>query len=78
MKDKKELVRIVRTPEGEVLMDSTGKQSGRGVYLCRDLKCLEQAEKGRRLEKSLSHPVSVEVKEALKEALKEASDGRSS
>jgi predicted RNA-binding protein YlxR (DUF448 family) len=71
MKDKRELVRIVRTPEGEVLVDSTGKKSGRGVYLCPDLKCLEQAEKGRRLEKSLSHSVSAEVMEALKGAIKE-------
>jgi predicted RNA-binding protein YlxR (DUF448 family) len=69
MRDKKELIRIVRTPQGEVLMDSTGKKSGRGVYLCPDLKCLEQAEKGRRLEKSLNHSVSKEIMEALKEGI---------
>jgi predicted RNA-binding protein YlxR (DUF448 family) len=69
MKDKGELIRIVRTPEGGVFVDSTGKQAGRGVYLCRDIKCLEQAEKGRRLEKGLSRSISKEVMEALKEGI---------
>jgi predicted RNA-binding protein YlxR (DUF448 family) len=69
MKDKKELVRIVRTPEGEILIDPTGKKSGRGVYLCPDPGCLERAEKGRRLEKSLNRSISGEVMEALKEGI---------
>jgi predicted RNA-binding protein YlxR (DUF448 family) len=73
MKEKRDLIRIVRTPEGEVLIDPTGKKSGRGVYLCPDLKCLEQAEKGRRLEKNLHHPISKEIMEALTEGMLHAS-----
>jgi predicted RNA-binding protein YlxR (DUF448 family) len=69
MKDKKELIRIVRTPEGEVLIDATGKKSGRGAYLCPQLQCLEQAAKGRRLEKSLNHSIPGEILESLKEGI---------
>ena len=66
MKTKKELIRIVRTPEGEVLLDPTGKKSGRGVYVCPDKECLKKALKSNRLEKSLEHPISDEVIERLK------------
>ena len=54
MKPKKELVRVVRTPEGEILLDTTGKKSGRGVYVCHNLNCLKAAQKAKRLEHSLS------------------------
>ncbi|MBQ6569232.1 MAG: YlxR family protein [Clostridia bacterium] len=53
-KPKKELVRIVRTAEGEIFLDTTGKKSGRGVYVCRDINCLSSARKAKRLERSLS------------------------
>lgn len=66
MKSKKELIRIVRTPEEEVLLDPTGKKSGRGVYVCPDKECLKKALKSNRLEKSLQHPISNEVMERLK------------
>ena len=66
MKSKKELIRIVRTPEEEVLLDPTGKKSGRGVYICPDKECLKKALKSNRLEKSLQHPISNEVMERLK------------
>ena len=66
MKSKKELIRIVRIPEGEVLLDPTGKKSGRGVYICPDKECLKKALKSNRLEKSLQHPISNEVMERLK------------
>ena len=69
MKEKRDLIRIVRTPENEILIDPTGKKSGRGVYLCPDMKCLEQIEKSRRLEKSLNHPISNEIMEALREGI---------
>jgi predicted RNA-binding protein YlxR (DUF448 family) len=71
MREKRDLIRIVRTPEGEVLMDPTGKKPGRGVYLCPDQKCLELAEKNRRLEKNLHHPISKDIMETLRETLKE-------
>jgi len=66
MKPKKELIRIVRTPQEEVILDSTGKKSGRGVYICPNKECLKKAIKGNRLEKSLQHPISEEVMERLK------------
>lgn len=69
MKAKKELIRIVRTPDGQVLLDSTGKKSGRGVYICPDKECLKKALKGKRLEKALETPISEEIIERLKVGL---------
>ena len=60
-KPKKELVRIVRTPEGQTAMDLTGKANGRGAYLCGDKSCLLKALKTKRLEKSLGAELSGEV-----------------
>jgi len=57
-KPKKELVRIVRTPEGDVALDLTGKKAGRGAYICPSQACLKSALKGKRLEKNLQLPVS--------------------
>ena len=50
---KKELIRIVRRPTGEIVLDLTGKVSGRGAYICKDLKCLEKAVKSRALARAL-------------------------
>lgn len=50
---KRELVRIVRTPEGQIMIDPTGKKSGRGAYLCRRRNCWEQALKNKNLEYAL-------------------------
>ncbi|MGM0652793.1 MAG: RNase P modulator RnpM [Bacillota bacterium] len=58
---KKELIRVVRTPEGEIVLDNTGKKSGRGAYLCAKRDCLKKAIKGRRLEKNLQMPVREEI-----------------
>lgn len=66
MKAKKELIRIVRTPEAEVMLDPSGKKSGRGVYICPNKECLKKALKTNRLEKSLEHSISEEVIERLK------------
>ena len=52
MHNKKELLRIVKTPEGEYLLDDTGKKSGRGAYVCHKEECLNKAFKEKRLEKS--------------------------
>ncbi|KLU63306.1 hypothetical protein CEB3_c03460 [Peptococcaceae bacterium CEB3] len=52
MKPKRELLRIVKTPEGRVEIDPTGKRNGRGAYLCPDSECLKKAAKGHRLEKT--------------------------
>ena len=66
MKNKKDLLRIIRTPEGEIVLDLTGKKSGRGVYVCRAAECLQSTLKGKRLEKALGHCIPPEVIEQLK------------
>ncbi|NTW04666.1 MAG: YlxR family protein [Peptococcaceae bacterium] len=65
MKPKKELIRIVRTVEDGVQIDSTGKKSGRGAYLCSDINCLQRAVKERRLERALERTVSKDVYDML-------------
>lgn len=69
MKPKKELIRIVRTPDLQVLIDASGKKSGRGVYICPNGVCLNKALKTNRLEKNLQHEVSEEVITRLKVGL---------
>ena len=66
MRPKKELLRIVRTPEGEVLADRSGKASGRGAYLCPTVDCLEKAEKTHALERALEHGIEAEVFQKLR------------
>ena len=58
---KRELVRVVRTPSGEVCVDLTGRLAGRGAYLCRNEECLKRAMKSRALERSLQCTISEEV-----------------
>lgn len=69
MKAKKELIRVVRTPEGFIDLDPTGKKSGRGAYVCPDPACLTTAVKGKRLEKALEHPISDEVLQRLEQGM---------
>ena len=76
MKPKKELIRIVRPPQGTIELDFTGKKSGRGAYLCSRQECLMQAQKSHRLEKSFSCKVAPEVYEVMLHALSET-DGNS-
>lgn len=65
MKPKKELVRIVKSPEGDISVDLTGKKSGRGAYICRNAECLMKAKKGNRLEKAFDCSVPPEVYDRL-------------
>ena len=58
---KRELIRVVRSPEGEISLDTTGKKSGRGAYLCPDPACLAKARKARRLERALECEIPDEV-----------------
>ncbi len=69
MKPKKELVRIVRSAEGEVSVDLTGKKPGRGAYLCYDPACLQKARRSRRLERAFGAAISDAVYASLEEAL---------
>ncbi len=61
MKPKKELIRIVRTPEKVVVMDLTGKKSGRGAYLCLNQECIQMARKRKTLEKTLEVKIGEEI-----------------
>ena len=70
-KPKKELLRVLRTPEGEVMLDFTGKKSGRGAYICRDVKCLKKARKSRRIERSLGVSIPEEVYDKMESELED-------
>ena len=65
MKPKRELLRVVRSPEGEVSFDLTGRKPGRGAYVCLNADCLTQAVRKKQLERAFSAPVSEEVRESL-------------
>lgn len=69
MKPKKELVRVVKSPEGEVSLDLTGRKAGRGAYVCRSAECLKAARKARRLEKAFSCKIPEEVYDRMEEEL---------
>ena len=70
MKSKKELIRVVRSPEGDISLDLTGKKAGRGAYVCPDKECMTKAYKGHRLEKALEKQVNDDVYKKLLEELK--------
>ncbi len=69
MKPKRELIRVVRTPEGDVVLDPSGKRNGRGAYICPKQGCLEQAIKGKRFERAFEHQIPAEVYAALRTQL---------
>ena len=71
MKPKKELVRIVRSPENEISMDLTGIKSGRGAYICKDIGCLNAARKAKRLERAFECTVPEEVYERLEKEIQD-------
>lgn len=68
---KKELMRIVRAPEGIIAADLTGKKSGRGAYICKQTECLEKAIKGKRFEKNFQVALSPEIFEEIKRLLEQ-------
>ena len=72
MQPKKELLRVVRTPEGTVALDRTGRMNGRGAYLCGRRECFEKAVKTRALERALEQKIDETVLERLREAFPEA------
>lgn len=69
MKEKSALLRVVLTPEGEILLDLKGKVSGHGAYVCKSAECLKKAIKTRRLERNLKTAISKEVYERLGEEI---------
>ena len=77
MKEKRELIRIVRTPEGTVVMDFSGKRSGRGAYVCRDAECLRRAIRQKQLERQLEITMTEEIIEALTAEMDRLNAGKS-
>ena len=69
MKAKKDMVRVIKTAEGEILIDATGKMNGRGAYICNSAECLAAAKKSKGLEKSLKSKIPDEVYDRLREEL---------
>jgi len=68
-KDKKDLIRIVKNKNNEISIDKTGKQDGRGAYICNDEQCLEKAIKTKRIERTLGIKISEEVYSNLKKII---------
>lgn len=75
MKNKRDLIRVVRSPEGEISLDFKGKKPGRGAYVCPDAACLAKARKSRALERAFSAQIPAEVYGLLEEQMREESDG---
>ena len=71
MKSKKEMIRVLRTAEGEIILDKTGRKNGRGAYLCNSLECFQKARKTKGLERSLQVNIPDEIYEILEKELNE-------
>ncbi|MBQ5787234.1 MAG: YlxR family protein [Oscillospiraceae bacterium] len=71
MKPKSELIRVVRSPEGELSLDTTGRKAGRGAYLCHSIDCLRIARKAKRLERSFATAIPSEIYDRLEEEMME-------
>ena len=69
MKSKKEMIRVLKTPEDEIVLDSTGRKNGRGAYVCPSIECLDKAIRNHGIERSLKTSVPEEVYEDLKKEL---------
>ena len=76
MKPKAEMIRVVRTPQGEILVDRRGKVSGRGAYLCLGSECFAKARKSRALERQLETPISEEIYTQLDLEIQRHDDGQ--
>ncbi|QHQ62129.1 DUF448 domain-containing protein [Anaerocolumna sedimenticola] len=69
MKNKKDMIRVIKTPEENIIIDATGKKNGRGAYICKSTECLQKAAKSRGLERSLKVSIPREVYEELEKEL---------
>ena len=69
MKSKKEMIRVIKTPEGEILLDATGRKNGRGAYLCPSGECLKKAVKNKGLERSFKMAIPKEIYENLEKEM---------
>ena len=66
MRPKRELIRVVKSKEGDISLDLTGKKSGRGAYICKSVECFEKARKARKFERSFSCMISEEYRQSLR------------
>ena len=71
MKSKKEMKRVIKTAEDEIMLDATGRKNGRGAYLCPSMECLKKAVKGKGLERSFKMAIPKEVYETLEKEMEE-------
>ena len=71
MKSKKEMIRVIKTAEDEIMLDATGRKNGRGAYLCPSMECLKKAVKGKGLERSFKMAIPKEVYETLEKEVEE-------
>ena len=69
MKSKKELIRVLKTTEDEIVIDATGRKNGRGAYICPSMECFKKAVKSKGLERSLKMVIPKEVYEALEKEM---------
>ncbi len=72
MNSKKDMMRVIKTAEDDIVLDKTGKKNGRGAYLCMKKECLEKAIKQKGLERSLKTNIPIEVVESLKKEFDES------
>ena len=71
MKSKKEMIRVIKSAEDQILLDATGRKNGRGAYLCPSMECFKKAVKGRGLERSFKMAIPREVYETLEKEMEE-------
>lgn len=71
MKPKRELIRVVKSKEGDISLDLTGKKSGRGAYICKSVECFEKARKARKFERSFSCMISEDIYNSMEGELGE-------
>ena len=71
MKSKKEMIRVIKSAEDEIMLDATGRKNGRGAYLCPSMECLKKAVKGKGLERSFKMAIPKEVYETLEKEMEE-------
>ena len=71
MKPKRELIRVVKSNEGDISLDLTGKKSGRGAYICKSVECFEKARKARKFERSFSCMISEDIYNSMEGELRE-------
>ena len=75
MKPKAELIRVVRSPEGEISLDGRGKASGRGAHVCKDSNCLKKARKSKAIERSLETQIPDEIYDRLEQEMEAETNG---